>query len=267
MNILTAHGALDRSLINRDRVVIDNDRERTLNLEYRLKAPLRLPGGHIVLPDEIVKRSAHVHLKRWPEGFEAGLGEFMARSFPVARRGVTPTGMQPDELNRGALRKLGHLFRFANTQGMCTSFKKEILCGSHAFGTQAANGVRTVTTKDLFKMALFLVTATRNNADTVYNTTGELAGTGNYTQGGNSVTNATDPNTSGTTAFWTPSASVSWANLTSSGAFDCAVLWNDSSTSDLEVAVFTFGSQSITAGTFTLTMPTNDATTGLIRIA
>jgi hypothetical protein len=31
--------------------------------------------------------------------------------------------------------------------------------------------------------------------------------------------------------------------------------------------VFTFGSQSITAGTFTLTMPTNDASNALIRIA
>jgi hypothetical protein len=39
------------------------------------------------------------------------------------------------------------------------------------------------------------------------------------------------------------------------------------STSKLEVAVFTFGSQTVTAGTFTLTMPANDATNGLIRIA
>jgi hypothetical protein len=270
MNILTAHGPLDRSLINRDRVTVDNDNERTLNLEYRLKAPLRLPDGRVVLPDEIVKRSAHVRLKRWPGGFDAELGGFMSSSFPRrsrAGRGVRPTGTQPDQMDRSLLRKLGHMFRFANTQGMCTSFKKEILCGSHAFGTQAANGVRTVTTKDAFKMALFLASASRSASDTVYNTTGELAGTGNYTQGGNAVTNANDPTTSGTTAIWTPSASVSWANLTSSGAFDAAVLWNDTSTSDLEVAVFTFGSQSITAGTFTLTMPTNDASNALIRIA
>lgn len=155
----------------------------------------------------------------------------------------------------------------ANTQAMCTSFKMEILNGSHAFGTQGANGTRTVTTKDTFKMALYLASASRGAGDTVYNTTGELAGTGNYTQGGNAVTNATVPNTSGTTAFWTPSASVSWANLTSSGAFDAAVLYNDASTSKLEVAVFTFSSQSVTAGTFTLTMPVNDASTGLIRVA
>ncbi len=155
----------------------------------------------------------------------------------------------------------------ANSQALCTSAKMEFMNGSHALGTQAANGVRTVTTKDVLKMGLYLASGSRGAADTVYNTTGELAGSGNYTQGGATVTNATVPNTSGTTAFWTPSASVSWAALTSSGSFDAAVLYNDSSTSKLEIAVFTFGAQSITAGTFTLTMPTNDAATGLIRIA
>ena len=152
----------------------------------------------------------------------------------------------------------------ANSQAITTQFKRDILKGLHAFGTAV---VRAGTTVDSFKMALYLVTASRGAGDTVYNTTGELAGTGNYTQGGTAVTNATEPNTSGTTSFWTPSASVSWANLTSSGAFDAALLYNDTSASKLAVAVFTFGSQSITAGTFTMTMPTNDATTGLIRIA
>jgi hypothetical protein len=152
----------------------------------------------------------------------------------------------------------------ANSQAITTQFKRDILKGLHAFGTSV---VRAGTTVDNFKMALYLVSASRGAGDTVYNNTGELAGTGNYTQGGAAVTNATEPNTSGTTAFWTPSASVSWANLTSSGAFDAAGLYNDTSATDLMVAIFTFGSQSITAGTFTLTMPTNDASTGLIRIA
>lgn len=152
----------------------------------------------------------------------------------------------------------------ANSQAICTQFKRDLLKGLHAFGAAVA---RADTTKDSFKMALYLVSGSRGAGDTVYSTSGELAGTGNYVQGGTAVTNATEPNTSGTTAFWTPSASVSWANLTSSGAFDAAVLYNDTSATDLEVAVFTFGSQSVTAGTFTLTMPTNDASTGLIRIA
>lgn len=152
----------------------------------------------------------------------------------------------------------------ANSQAMCTRFKRDILKGLHALGTSV---VRAGTTPDSLKMALYLASASRGAGDTVYNTTGELAGTGNYTQGGAAVTNANEPDESGTTAFWTPSASVSWANLTSSGAFDAALLYNDTSASDLAIAVFTFGSQNVTAGTFTLTMPTNDATTGLIRIA
>jgi hypothetical protein len=158
----------------------------------------------------------------------------------------------------------------ANTQAICDVFRVALLNGSHAFGAQGANGTRTVTTKDVFKAALFLASATINRSTTVYANTGELAGTGNYTQGGATVTNATAPDNSGGTgivAFWTPSASLSWANLTSSGAFDAMLLYNDSNTAKAAVAVFTFGSQSVTAGTFTLTMPTNDLTTGLIRLS
>jgi len=155
----------------------------------------------------------------------------------------------------------------ANSQGMCSTFKKELLCGSHAFGAQAANGTRTVTTKDVFNAALYLATATRTVADTTYDTTGELAGTGNYTQGGIAVTNASAPTNTGTTAWWNPSASLSWANLTSSGSFDAVLIYNATSTSKLAVSVHTFGAQSITTSTFTLTMPAADSTNALIRIA
>jgi hypothetical protein len=154
----------------------------------------------------------------------------------------------------------------ANVQGMCSSFKKELMSGSHALGAQAANATRTVTTADVFKGALFLATASRGAADTVYSTTGELAGTGNYTQGGATITNANAPAVSGTAAIWTPSASLSWANLTSSGSFDTLVIYNSSSTAGLEVGVYTFSPQSITAGTFTLTMPVNGVGTALVQI-
>ncbi len=153
----------------------------------------------------------------------------------------------------------------ANSQAMCTQFKVDLLKGHHALGTCAET--RTGSTKDNLKIALYLASASRGAGDTVYNTTGELAGTGNYTQGGAAVTAATEPTSSGTTAYWTPSASVSWANLTSSGSFDCALLYNDQFSTKRAISVHTFGAQSITAGTFTLTMPTNDASTGLIRIA
>jgi len=154
----------------------------------------------------------------------------------------------------------------ANTQAICKSFRVDLLNGIHAFGTTVARGG---TSADTFKMALYLTTATVDASTTAYSSTNELAATGNYTAGGATVTNGNAPaNTGGTgiVAFWTPSASVTWSNLTSSGSFDCALLYN-SSQSNKAIASFTFGTQSVTSGNFSLTMPTNDLTTGLIRIS
>lgn len=154
----------------------------------------------------------------------------------------------------------------ANTQAICKSFRVDLLNGIHAFGTTVARGG---TGADSFKMALYLTTATVDASTTAYSSTNELTATGNYTAGGATVTNGNAPaNTGGTgiVAFWTPSASVTWSNLTSSGSFDCALLYN-SSQSNKAIASFTFGTQSVTSGNFSLTMPTNDLSTGLIRIS
>lgn len=151
---------------------------------------------------------------------------------------------------------------FANTQAVCTSFKVEILNGIHALGTSV---VRAGTGADTLKAALYFATATIGAATTAYTVTGEATGTG-YTAGGITVTNATAPSSTGTTAFWTPSASLQWTGLTIATAFDCVLLYN-STQSNKAIAAYTFGSQTITSGTLTLTMPTNDATTGLLRIA
>ncbi len=150
----------------------------------------------------------------------------------------------------------------ANTQAMSTSFKGEMLTATHNFGTAP---VRASTTADTFKAALYLASATVNASTTAYSSTGEVTGT-NYSAGGVAVTNATAPATSGTTAYWTPSASIVYTNVTLSTAFDAVLIYN-STQSNKAVSVHTFGSQTVTAGTFTLTMPTNDASTGLIRIA
>ena len=87
----------------------------------------------------------------------------------------------------------------ANTQALCTSFKGELLIGNHQLGacTLTSRGSLTAPTKDTVKAALYLASATYNAATTAYSTTGEVTGT-NYTAGGVTVTNATDPSTSGT---------------------------------------------------------------------
>lgn len=150
----------------------------------------------------------------------------------------------------------------SNTQAMCTSFKVEILGGVHAIGTPPT---RATTAKDTFKAALFEDTATLGAGTTAYSSSGEVSGAG-YTTGGITVSNATAPTSSGTTAYWTPSASLTYSNVTLTTPFDAVLIYN-SSQGDKAVAVYTFGSQTVTSGTFILTMPTNDASTGLLRIA
>lgn len=149
----------------------------------------------------------------------------------------------------------------ANTQAMCTSFMGELLTGTHDF---------TPSTGDTFKAALYLASATMNASTTAYTVTGEVSGAG-YSAGGITVTNASAPtstNSSATagTAYWTPSASLTYTSVTLTTAFDAVLIYN-SSKSDKAVSVHTFGSQTITAGTFTLTMPSNTTSTALLRLA
>jgi len=115
------------------------------------------------------------------------------------------------------------------------------------------------------KAALYLASATTGPTNTVYTSTGEVSGT-NYTAGGASVTNANTAGLTSTTAFWTPSASIAWTTVTLSTAFDAVMIYSTTDT-NRNIGVFTFGSQTVTAGNFTLTMPTNDASTGLVRFA
>lgn len=155
----------------------------------------------------------------------------------------------------------------ANTQSMCTSFMGELLTATHNFGTAP---IRAATTADTFKAALYLTTATINAGTTAYTATGEASGAG-YSAGGVTVTNATAPlstNSSSTAgvAYWTPSASITYTSVTLATAFDCALVYN-SSQGNKAVSVHTFGSQTITAGTFVLTMPSNTTTTALLRLS
>ena len=148
----------------------------------------------------------------------------------------------------------------------------QLMLGEHQLGTATLVSRTSLTspTTDTLKAALYLASATMNAASTVYTVTGEVSGTG-YTAGGVTVTNATAPtstNASATAgvAFFTPSASITYTAVTLTTAFDAVLIYN-STQADKAVSVHTFGSQTITAGTFTLTMPANTTTTALIRLA
>ena len=149
----------------------------------------------------------------------------------------------------------------AITQAMCTSFKQELMLGTHNFAT---NG-------NAFKLALYAeggggkssTTATLGAATTAYTTTGEVANSGSYTAGGGASTKVA-PTTSGTTAL-TDFSDISFttATITAMGA----LIYNDTN-SDKAVAVLDFTSnKTSTSGTFTVTFPTADASNAIIRIA
>ena len=149
---------------------------------------------------------------------------------------------------------------------MTNSFKVDLFNAVHAFN---ATGIpaHTVSTADTFKAALFTAASSLGTTTTSY--TGavtEVTGTG-YSAGGVTVTFGTAPSNTTTTSFLTPSASITYTTVTLSTSFDAMLLYNDTNASKKSVAVYTFTAQTVAAGTFTLTMPTNDASTGLLRIA
>ena len=150
----------------------------------------------------------------------------------------------------------------AITQAMCTSFKQELMLGTHNFAT---NG-------NAFKLALYAeggggkssTTATLGFGTTAFTTTGEIANSGSYTSGGGTLTKVA-PTTSGTTAF-TDFADLSFttATITAMGA----LIYNDTASGNNAVCVLDFTSnKTSTSGTFTIQFPTADASNAIIRIA
>jgi hypothetical protein len=156
-----------------------------------------------------------------------------------------------------------------NTQSMCTSFLGELMTATHNFGTAPTRGTSAA---DTYKAALYLASATVNASTTVYSSTGEVT-SANYTAGGVNVTNANPPtstNTSATagTGYWTPSASIVYGSSGSPvtfASFDCVLIYN-STQANKAVSVHTFTAQTVTSGTFTLTMPSNTTSTALLRL-
>ncbi len=138
---------------------------------------------------------------------------------------------------------------------MCTSFKQELLTGTHDF---------TNSTGNTFKLALYDNSASFTAATTAYTATNEVSNSGTYSAGGGSLTNVT-PTTSGTTAF-TDFADLTFtsATITARGA----LIYNDTAAGDPSVVVLDFGSdKSSTSGDFQIVFPTADSSSAIIRIA
>lgn len=141
----------------------------------------------------------------------------------------------------------------AITTALATSFKQELMVGTHNFTTSTGN---------TFKIALYTSSATLGASTTAYSATNEVSGTG-YTAGGNTLTNVT-PTTSGTTAL-TDFADSSWTSSTIT-ARGCMIY--NSTNSNRTVGVWDFGSDQVSSsGTFTVVFPTADASNAIIRLA
>lgn len=132
-------------------------------------------------------------------------------------------------------------------QTQTTSFKVELLQGVHDLST------------DTLKLALYTSEATLNETTTVYTVTNEVSG-GGYTAGGVILTGVTI-NSSGSTAYvsfnnpvWSP------ASFTTAGG----LIYN-ASKANRSIAVLSFGNNKTATNTFTIQMPTNAASSALLR--
>ena len=138
----------------------------------------------------------------------------------------------------------------AITTALCTSFKVDILDGTHDFGA------------DTFRVALYTSSATLGATTTAYTTTGEVVGTG-YVAGGE-LSAAVAATSSGTTAY-VDLADVSWTTSTFTAR---GMLIYNVTNSNKAVAVIDFGADfAVSSGTFTVEMPTANATDAIVRIA
>ena len=144
----------------------------------------------------------------------------------------------------------------AISSAICTSFKQEILVGTHNF---------TASSGDTFKIALYTSSASLGAGTTAFSDTNEISNTSGsaYSSGGATLTSVT-PTTSGTTALCDfADVSFTSASFTANGA----LIYNDSQ-SDKAVAVIAFGGdKTVSSGTFTIQFPTADASNAIIRIA
>ncbi len=141
----------------------------------------------------------------------------------------------------------------AITQTLCTSFKVALLNGEMDFSAD---------TSQTFKLALFTSSATLDATTTAYSTTNEVSGTG-YTAGGNTLTIAANPASSGTIAFLDfADTTFASSSITARGA-----LIYKSGGGDPAIAVIDFGEDKQTSSAdFVIQFPTADKTNAIIRI-
>jgi len=143
----------------------------------------------------------------------------------------------------------------AITQALPNSFKQQLLKASQNF--------QTAPTGNVFKLALYVSTATLGAATTSFTTSGQVGNTGTYVSGGKKLVNSGTSVVS-TVAFTNFSdLSFTGVTLTARGA----LIYNTSSANSA-VAVLNFGAdKTATSGTFTIQFPAFTSSAAIIRIS
>lgn len=137
------------------------------------------------------------------------------------------------------------------TQTLCNVFKLNLLKGLEDFDPASSY---------TYKIALYDAFANLGADTLIYTTTNEVTG-GGYTAGGETLTKIA-PALDGSTAVVTFN-NVTWSPATFSAR--CALIYN--STTNAAVAVLDFGATKTAGGTFTVTFPTANASSAIIRIS
>lgn len=139
------------------------------------------------------------------------------------------------------------------------------------FPAATGSGSTSVTFNgDTFFVALIIAAPTGNYGAATTNYSGlgadEVSGAG-YTAGGQALSANITPQTSGTTAFWSWSVNPSWVSASfSTGGCE---FYNGSTRAltGRSVYIGSFGgTQTVTAGTFTLVLPTNNSSNAILRL-
>jgi len=142
----------------------------------------------------------------------------------------------------------------AITQAVANSFKGELLTGTHNF---------TLSTGNVFKLALYTSAATLSSATTVYTSTNEVVNTGQYVTGGGVLTNVSPLVSSGVAFIDFADISFTGVTLTAAGA----LIYNTSATNKA-VCVLDFGAdKTATSGTFTIQFPADTTAAAILRIS
>jgi len=144
----------------------------------------------------------------------------------------------------------------AITSAICNSFKAEVLQALHNFTASSGN---------TFKLALYTSSATLNKSTTAYSSSNEISNTSGsaYSAGGAALTSVTPALSTDTACCDFADLSFTSASFTANGC----LIYNDTN-ADRAVCAIAFGSdKTVTSGTFTIQLPTADASSAIIRIA